>query len=151
MFIKILCATDLNLASSEAVKRAAQLAHQYDSKIIMLNVHEEFMTKEEMGMLRVSIDSMKSEFEKTALQAKNEMQKAIETLHAEDIQVEYLIREGKSNIVICQEAENNQVDLIIMGVSEKNIISNFIFRSTASYVIEHVDIPVLVVPMKNKL
>ena len=151
MFIKILCATDLNFASSEAVKRAAQLAHQYDSKIIMLNVHEEFMTKEEMGMLRVSIDSMKSEFEKTALQAKNEMQKAIETLHAEDIQVEYLIREGKSNIVICQEAENNQVDLIIMGVSEKNIISNFIFRSTASYVIEHVDIPVLVVPMKNKL
>jgi len=35
-------------------------------------------------------------------------------------------------------------------VSEKNIVSNFIFRSTASFVIEHVEIPVLVVPMKDK-
>ena len=48
MFIKILCATDLNATSNEAVKKAVQLAHQYNSKIIMLNVHEEFMTKEEM-------------------------------------------------------------------------------------------------------
>ena len=150
MFIKILCATDLNATSNEAVKKAVQLAHQYNSKIIMLNVHEEFITKEEMGMLRVSIETIKSEFEKIALQAKNDMIKVIKNLHAEDIQVEYLIKEGKSNQVICQEAERVAADLIIMGVSDKNIVSNFIFRSTASYVIEHVEIPVLVIPMKDK-
>ena len=149
MFAKILCATDLNAASSEAVIKAVQIAQQYNSQIIMLNVHDEFMTKEEMGMLRVSIDTMKAEFKKTALQAKNEIKKMIENLHAEDIHVEYIIRQGKANQVICVEAERVQADLIIMGVSDKNIISNFIFRSTASIVIEHVDIPVLVVPMKN--
>ena len=149
MFRKILCATDLNVASSEAVIKAVQLAHQYDSQIIMLNVHAEFMTKKEMGMLRVSIDNMKSEFEKTALQAKNEMKTVIENLHAEDIQVEYIIKEGKASQIICDEAERVQADLIIMGVSDKNIISNYIFRSTASFVIEHVEIPVLVVPMRN--
>ena len=150
MFIKILCATDLNAASNEAVKKSVQLAHQYNSKIIMLNVHEEFMSKEEMGMLRVSIDTMKLEFETTATKAKEEMSEIIKKLHAEDIQVEYIIKEGKSNLVICEEAERLKVDLIIMGVSDKNIISNFIFRSTASHVIDHVDIPVLVVPIKNK-
>ena len=150
MFIKILCATDLNTTSNEAVKKAVQLAHQYNSKIVMLNVHEEFMTKEEMGMLRVSIDTMKLAFEKTALKAKQEMSKVIKEFHAEDIEVEYIIKEGKSHKVICQEAERIQADLIIMGVSEKNIVSNFIFRSTASFVIEHVKIPVLVVPMKDK-
>ena len=150
MFIKILCATDLNTTSNEAVKKAVQLAHQYNSKIIMLNVHEEFMTKEEMGMLRVSIDAMKLEIETIALKAKKEMSEVIKKLHAEDIQVEYIIKEGKSNQVICQEAERVKADLIIMGVSEKNIVSNFIFRSTASFVIEHVEIPVLVVPMKDK-
>ena len=150
MFKKILCATDLNSASSEAVKKAVQLAHQYNSKIIMLNVHEEFMTKEELGMLRVSIDTIKAEFKKIALQAKNEMKERIEKLHAEDIEVEYVIKNGKSNQIICQEAERVQADLIIMGVSEKNLISNIIFRSTASFVIEHVEIPVLVVPVKNK-
>ena len=150
MFIKILCATDLNAASNEAVKKSVQLAHQYNSKIIMLNVHEEFMSKEEMGMLRVSIDTMKLEFETTATKAKEEMSEIIKNLHAEDIQVEYIIKEGKSNLVICEEAERLKVDLIIMGVSDKNIISNFIFRSTASYVIDHVEIPVLVVPINNK-
>jgi hypothetical protein len=45
MFKIILCATDLNITSSEAVKKAVQLAHQYGSKIIMLNVHEEFMSQ----------------------------------------------------------------------------------------------------------
>ena len=150
MFRKILCATDLNTVSSDAVLKAVQLAHQYDSKIIMLNIQEEFMNKEEMGMLRVSIDTMKSEFEHTALKAKNEMKETIENLHAEDIQVEYNIREGKANQVICDEAERVQADLIIMGVSDKNILSNIIFRSTASLVIEHIKIPVLVVPIKNK-
>ena len=150
MFTKILCATDLNVTSNEAVKKAVQLAHQYNSKIIMLNVHEEFMTKEEMGMLRVSIDAMKLEIETIALKAKKEMSEVIKKLHAEDIQVEYIIKEGKSHQVICQEAERIQADLIIMGVSEKNIVSNFIYRSTASFVIEHVEIPVLVVPLKDK-
>ena len=150
MFKKILCATDLNVASSEAVIKTVQLAHQYGSQIIMLNVHEEFISKEELGMLRVSIGSMKSEFEKTALQAKKEMKEEIESLHAEDIQVEYLIKDGKPNKVICEEAQKAQADLIIMGVSGTSIISNFIFRSTASFVIEHIEIPVLVVPIKSK-
>ena len=115
MFKTILCATDLNVSSSDAVIKAVQLAHQYDSKIIMLNVHEEFMSKEEMGMLRVSIDTMKSEFKKTALKAKNEMRKEIESLHAEDIEVEYLLKDGKTNKVICEEADNVHADLIVMG------------------------------------
>ena len=150
MFRKILCATNLNETSKFAVKKAVQLAHQYGSKIILLNVHQEFMNKEEMGMLRVSIDTMKSEFEKTALKAKNEMRKEIESLHAEDIQVEYLLKDGKTNKVICEEAEKVHADLIVMGASEKNKISNLIFRGTASFVIEHVSVPVLIVPMLNK-
>ena len=150
MFLKILCATDLNVASNEAVTKAVQLAHQYNSKIIMLNVNEEFMTKEEMGMLRVSIDTMKLKFETTAMKAKKEMSDVIKKLHAEDIQVEYIIKEGKADQVICQEAKRLQADLIIMGVSEKNIVSKFIYRSTASFVMDHIKIPVLVVPMKDK-
>ena len=118
MFTNILCATNLNDTTSEAVKKAVQLAHQYNSKIFMLNVHD-FLTKEEMRMLRVSIETIKSEFKKTSLKAKDEMKKVLKILHAEDIQVEYLVKDGKANQVICQEAERIQADLIIMGLSEK--------------------------------
>ena len=148
MFKKILCATDLNKTSRDVVKKSVQLAHQYDSKIIMLNIHEEFMTKEEMGMLRVSIDKMKLVFEKIALKAKNEMKELIQKLHAEEILVEYVIKEGKAQHIICDESKKVQADLIVMGNSEKNIITDIFFKSTSAYVIDHVDVPVLIV--KNK-
>ena len=148
MFTNILCATDLNDASSQAVSKAVQLAHQYNSNVIMLNVHEEFMSQEEMSMLRVSIETMKSAFEATALKAKNEMRELIKILHAEDINVEYVLKEGKPSRVICEEAIKQASDLIIMGVGDKSLFSSFIYKSTASYVIEHVRIPVLVVPLK---
>ena len=149
MFKKILCATELNDASDEAVKKAIQLAHQYGSKIIMLNVHAEFMTKEEMGMLRVSIDGMKTIFENTAIQAKKEMQDLIEKFEASDIDVEYVISEGKLNQVICEKAKKVKADLIIMGVHKKNVLSGYFIKNTATYVIQQAIAPVLIVPMKK--
>ena len=147
MFSRILCATSLDKASNEAVKQAVQLACQYNSKIIMLNVREEFMSKEEMSMLRVSVEGVKKIFEKIANEAKDEMKKTISKLSTENVKVEYILKDGKPATVICKEAQKNKVDLIIMGINEKNVLSNFLFRSTASYVIEHVKIPVMVVPI----
>ena len=47
MFNKILCATDLNKENDPAITKAVQVAHQFNSSIIILNVHDEFMEKEE--------------------------------------------------------------------------------------------------------
>jgi len=63
----------MNIKGSTAIVKAVQLAHQFNSDIILLNVHEEFMTKEEMEMLRVRVGTIQEEFEKTAMQAKKEM------------------------------------------------------------------------------
>lgn len=46
MFKHILCPTDLKDRADIAVKRAVQLAHQFGSKITLLNVHQEFMDTE---------------------------------------------------------------------------------------------------------
>ena len=147
MFKKILCATNLNDTSKFAIKKAVQLAHQYDSKIILLNVHEEFMTKEEMEMLRVRVGAIQEEFEKTAIQAKKEMKDILLSLHAEDVKVEFAIKAGKPQKVICDEAARTNADLIIMGTSSKPNISKLLLGTTASYVIAHANIPVLVVPL----
>ena len=45
MFNKILCATDLNKENDPAITKAVQVAHQFNSSIIILNVHDEFMEK----------------------------------------------------------------------------------------------------------
>ena len=137
----------MNIKASTAIIKAVQLAHQFNSDIILLNVHEEFMTKEEMEMLRVRVSTIQEEFEKTALQAKKEMMDVLLALHAEDVKVEFSIKEGKPQKVICDEAARTNADLIIMGPSRKPNISKFLLGTTASYVIEHAKIPVLVVPL----
>jgi len=147
MFKKIICATDMNIKTNVAIKKAVQLAHQFNSDMILLNVNEEFMTKEEMEMLRVRVGDIQEGFEKTALQVKKEMKDILLSLHAEDVKVELIIKEGKPQKVICDEAARTNADLIIMSTSNKPNISKFLLGTTASYVIEHANIPVLVVPL----
>ena len=146
MFNKILCATDLNKENDPAITKAVQVAHQFNSSIIILNVHDEFMEKEEMEMLRVNVESVQSEFEKTAILAKNEMKGIIHSLHAEDIKVEFILKKGKPNKIICDESEKLGSDFIIIGKSSSSNISNIILGSTAAYIVNHANVPVLVVP-----
>ncbi len=146
MFNKILCATDLSKENDTAISKAVQVAHQFNSSIVILNVHDEFMEKEEMEMLRVNVESVQSEFEKTAILAKNEMKGIIHSLHAEDIKVEFILKKGKPNKIICDESEKLGSDLIIIGKSSSSNISNIILGSTAAYIVNHANVPVLVVP-----
>ena len=46
--------------------KTEQRLHQFNSSIIILNVHDEFM-ETKMGILRVKVKSVKSEFEKKLL------------------------------------------------------------------------------------
>jgi len=146
MFNKILCATDLSKENDTAISKAVQVAHQFNSSIVILNVHDEFMEKEEMEMLRVSVESIQAEFEKTAILAKNEMKGIIHSLHAEDIKVEFILKKGKPNKIICDESEKLGSDLIVIGKSSSSNISNIILGSTAAYIVNHANVPVLVVP-----
>lgn len=146
MFNKILCATDLSKENDTAISKAVQVAHQFNSSIVILNVHDEFMEKEEMEMLRVSVESIQAEFEKTAILAKNEMKGIIHSLHAEDINVEFKIKKGEPNKIICEEAVNLDADLIVLGKSSKGKISKILLGSTAAYIVNHASVPVLVVP-----
>ena len=146
MFNKILCATDLSKENDTAISKAVQVAHQFNSSITIVNVHDEFMEKEEMEMLRVSVEAIQAEFEKTAILAKNEMKGIIHSLHAEDINIEFIIKKGKPNKMICEEAINLDADLIVIGKSGKSNISKFILGSTAAYIVNHATVPVLVVP-----
>ncbi|MFQ6609914.1 MAG: universal stress protein, partial [Fidelibacterota bacterium] len=109
-------------------------------------VHDEFMSDEEMQMLRVSVKKMKEEFHKTADSAKSEMKNIIHNLHAEDIEVEFLLREGEAPKTICAVSDELNVDLIVMGTNGRDNIHDFILGTTSEYVVRHSKKPVLVVP-----
>ena len=146
MFRHILCPTDLKERAFVALKEAVQIAHQFNSKITMLNAHPEFMGEQEREMLRVSFDGFKEKFRKVAVESREEMKAEISKLHAEDIQVDYVLREGKPDKVIVETAEKLGIDLIVICTDGRDNIKDFVTGTITDHVINHASCPVLVIP-----
>ena len=149
MFNHILCPTDLKERSDAAVKKAVQIAHQFGSKITLLNVHEEFMDKEERKMLRVSVDKMKEKYKRIAIESKEEMKTVIHKLHADDIEVDYLLHSGKPENVIVELAGQLRTDLIVIGTDGRDNVMDFVVGTITEHVINAAPCPVLVFHYKG--
>ena len=149
MFENILCPIDLKPRSRMALRRAINIAHQFNSKIFILNIHEEFRTKEQMVMSRVSVNTLSEEFKKIAVSAKNDLKNLVHDLEADDIDFEYLLRDGKPSDVIINIMDKNNIDLILMGTNGRNSILDYVIGSTTQNVIEKATCPVLVMPRGN--
>jgi len=146
MFKHILCPTDLKERAFIALKKAVQIAHQFNSKITILNVHPEFMGQQEREMLRVSFDGLKEKYRRVALESREEMKAEISKLHAEDIQVDYELREGKPETAIVETAEKLGIDLIVICTYGRDNIMDFVTGTITEHVINHASCPVLVIP-----
>ena len=146
MFRHILCPTDLKERAFIALKMAVQIAHQFNSKITMLNAHPEFMDQQERQMLRVSFDGLKEKYRRIAVESREEMAAEISKLHAEDIQIDYVLREGKPEKIIVETAEKLGVDLIVICTDGRDNIKDFVTGTITEHVINHTSCPVLVIP-----
>ena len=149
MFNHILCPTDLKERSDIAVKKAVQIAHQFGSKITLLNIHEEFMDKKEREMLRVSVDKMKEKYKRIAIDSKEEMKTVIHKLHADDIEIDYLLHSGKPEKAIVEVAKQLGTDLIVIGTDGRDNVMDFVVGTTTEHVINAAPCPVLVVHYKG--
>jgi nucleotide-binding universal stress UspA family protein len=150
MFTHILCPTDLKERALLALKKAVQIAHQFNSRITLLNVHDEFLKKQDREMLRVSFDSIKDKYAQVAIESREQMRAALRNLHAEDIRVDYKLREGKPARKIVKVAEKLGVDLIVMATDGRDNIKDFITGTVTEHVINNAPCPVLVIPYKSQ-
>jgi len=146
MFRHILCPTDLKERAFIALKKAVQIAHQFNSKITMLNAHPEFMDQQERQMLRVSFDGLKEKYRRIAIESREEMRAEISKLHVEDIQVDYVLREGKPQTIIVEIAEKIGIDLIVICTDGRDNIKDFVTGTISEHLINHASCPVLVIP-----
>ena len=149
MIKHILCPTDLKERAYIALREAVQIAHQFDAHITMLNVHGEFLDKNERQMLRVSVDRQKEKYRQIAAESKAEMKAAIDRLHVDDIAIDYLLRGGKPAEAIVAVAAEKGVDLIVMCTDGRDNVKDFISGTITEQVINSAPCPVLVVPQKK--
>jgi len=145
MFSKILCPTDLSKASLSAVRYAVDLARKYQSKLYLLNVHEEFMNKQEMVMLRVSAEHFQEMMTNRALESKKIMEQELRISGGEDLKCELLIREGKPTKEILEVADAIVADLMVITTNGRDSLGEKILGSTAEHLIRYSKIPVLTI------
>ena len=146
MYKKILIATDLSPRSKNALKKAIQFAHYFKSELILLNVHEEFMNKQELIMSRVSVVTLEKLYDDITIKAKNDLKKMIHDFKGDDIKVSIFITDGKASFQIINVSTKHKVDLIIMGVNGKDSLSDYIKGTTTDNVINKSKIPVMTIP-----
>jgi nucleotide-binding universal stress UspA family protein len=146
MYEHILCPTDLTDRSHFALRKAVQIAHQFEARITMLNLHREFMDKKEMEMLRVSYLKMQEKFKETALSCKRKMRESIRELHAEDIEIAFLLRQGDPKKDIVSVASECGADLIVIATDGRDNLMDFVTGTITEHVINNAACPVLVIP-----
>tara|TARA_B100000287_G_scaffold295189_1_gene278491 strand:+ start:337 stop:783 length:447 start_codon:yes stop_codon:yes gene_type:complete len=147
MYKKILCPIDLKRKSDKAFEHAVRLAHQFHSEIVLLNINDEFQTKEDMIMSRVSIDQINNRYRDIALKARLELDQLKENLETEDISISVLLRKGTPGDVILDVCNEISADLIVLGANGKDSLSDYFLGTTASHVVDQSKVPILTISL----
>ena len=146
MYKNILVGIDLSPKSCKSLEVAVKFAHLFNSKIILLNVHEEFLNKDEMMMSRVSVSKLQETFKEISLKTKEKISDLVDSMKVDDIQIDIVLREGKAGQKIVELSNDLNTDLIVIGSNGKDSLADYICGTTASHVVDNSKIPVLVIP-----
>ena len=126
MFKTVLFPIDLSQDNIETTSKAIELIKNYPSNLTLLSVvkHSQDVSNQELTI--------------------SNLKKTQEQIHEANINCDVIERQGEPVFVICNVADNLNVDLIIMGTNGINLEAND--KSTPARVIQLVHCPVLVVP-----
>ncbi len=134
----ILVAIDKSIMSKEALKRGISIAKEKNAQLYIIHVIESSF------LAPFFVDSIdEDEFKRGITQQ-------IEALN-KDAKIDFFlsIESGSPTSLIGDKAKEIKADMLIIGINEKNNITNKYFGSTALKLIQKTNIPVLVV--KNEV
>ncbi len=144
MYKHILFPTDTTEISDSGFTSAMNLAIKFGSTITLLNIHSEFMDKDEMQSLRIDPNAYKEFMRKKATESREVMQKLVDEKEAQAFS-DIILREGKPRETIIETSQEIGADLIVMVSTGRTNIKEAFIGSIAEYVVRHSDIPVLVI------
>jgi nucleotide-binding universal stress UspA family protein len=147
MFKKILCPTDLEDRSLTAIAKAVELARLCRSELVLLNVRPEFMSKEEMVMLRVSPAEFQRDERNIAVAAKRIVEAELAKVGGSDIPHEVVLREGDPHKEIIETAQELCCDLIVLTTTGRDSLLEHIKGSGTERIVSVSHVPVLVLPL----
>jgi nucleotide-binding universal stress UspA family protein len=146
---RILFPTDISEGSTYAIPYVADLTRHYGAKLYIVHVVYDVARVTGWYVPHINMDELYKDIEVNA-------RKEIETCCIEELRgykdIEYHIIKGVPHEEILKFAEDNSIDLIIMGTHSRKGFDRVIFGSTAERVVRNSACPVLTVglPVQKK-
>lgn len=157
---KILYASDLGNGTLDAFRLAVSIARQYNAEIVFThaiepmgttaeNVIRNHIPKSLRDELKTSgMDSLKEKMEQRLLRFyREELPEGIEFPHGEPT---IRVVEGTPDRVVLRVAEEEDVNMIVMGSRTHTRLGQILLGSNANKIIHQSKRPVLVVPLEKE-
>jgi nucleotide-binding universal stress UspA family protein len=141
-FDHILAPTDFSAQARHALDVAMAWSHHFDARLSMLHVLESHPPPGIYGMEEASDPKWTQRVEDAA---RDELQEWHETLQDQAPNVHARLESGEAAAVLLDYAEENDVDLLILGSHGRTGVERFLLGSTTEKVIRSAPCPVLVV------
>ena len=138
---RILVPTDLSIASIPAAEHAKQLADTFGAKVHVLHVLEDPVTIVGEPMATAGLPDIISLRESMREALRNWSKHHI----GDDSNVISVMRRGKHFAQILRHADDEKIDLIVMGTHGTSGIEHLLLGSVAENVVRTADCPVLTV------
>ncbi|MCG9972397.1 universal stress protein [Christiangramia crocea] len=151
---KVLIGMDYNPNSEKVARKGYELAKKLEAKVCLIHVladvsyygvnYPTFMGYEGYNEMQVDLNVI-SELREVA-------KDFIETAarHLDDPSVSTHMAEGPTSSAILDYAKEWGADLIVMGTHSHSVLEKVLMGTTASRVLEKTDIPVYMIPVKEK-
>ncbi len=144
---KILCTVDFSDAEHPAVQCAKTLATLSGSSILLLHVMSSRDMYERLGLVPKEVDKHMAVYREAT---QKQMDEFI-AKHFSGGNVSGILLEGKAAETIVRVAENQNIDLIVMGTHGRQGFNKLLFGSVANEVVRTAGCPVLTVRPEGKL
>jgi nucleotide-binding universal stress UspA family protein len=135
----ILVATDFSTAGHNACLYGAKLAKSFNAKLLLFHAYEQMVVAAEVALI-IDFDSMRkraqAQLDSEAFMVDRQHQTIVESICAE----------GPVANKILEAADNNDVDLIVVGMKSTGKGLRRLIGSTVTALARRSDIPIIVVP-----
>jgi len=152
MYKKVLVAIDGSEPSNNALDHAVEIANKFEAKLIMLSVIQRVMIPifpdEGFGGVPLSAAKDMAQYQdKMRLVYQNVLEEAQAKIKEDHpkLEVEAILKEGRPSAIIADYAENDGVDLIVMGSRGIGGYTGWILGSTSRKVVDSCTKPILIV------
>lgn len=142
MFDRVLIPTDGSDPVRPAVEMALDLAGAHDATLHVLYIVDQPTTVSGMGEGFSGLDDLLDALEKQGQQATKAV---VEQASERDIETTAAVRRGNPHDDILSYAEDNEIDVIVMGTHGRTGVKRALLGSVTEDVVRHSDIPVLTV------